>query len=104
MQSRVELKHKDTSTSSDPTVAGTLTLLNDIAQGLTESTRVGDEIYATSIQFRVIMTAGSSATVTTSANSTRIIVFWDQQANALLHHSDRLIGYYSRICYYCSLQ
>jgi len=28
------------------------------------------------------MTAGSSATVTTSANSTRIIVFWDQQANA----------------------
>jgi len=82
MQSRVELKHKDTSTSSDPTVAGTLTLLNDIAQGLTESTRVGDEIYATSIQFRVIMTAGSSATVTTSANSTRIIVFWDQQANA----------------------
>jgi len=26
MQSRVELKHKDTSTSSDPTVAGTLTL------------------------------------------------------------------------------
>jgi len=104
MQSRVELKHKDTSTSSDPTVAGTLTLLNDIAQGLTESTRVGDEIYATSIQFRVIMTAGSSATVTTSANSTRIIVFLGSTSQCGCTHSDRLIGYYSRICYYCSLQ
>jgi len=104
MQSRVELKHKDTSTSSDPTVAGTLTLLNDIAQGLTESTRVGDEIYATSIQFRVIMTAGSSATVTTSANSTRIYSILGSTSQCGCTHSDRLIGYYSRICYYCSLQ
>lgn len=81
MQKHIELKHKDTSPSGFPSVAGSLTLLNDIAQGLTEATRIGDEIYATSIQYRGILTAGTSTLVTTSSNSTRIIVFWDQQAN-----------------------
>lgn len=77
---KVELKNKDTLyTSGAVSAAGELTLLNNIDQGTTDLTRVGDDIYGTSIQFRSLISG--IGTVLDSV-IVRHIIFWDAQCNS----------------------
>lgn len=80
IQSKEELKFVDTPLAAVAIgTTPTLTLLNGVAQGDTALTRDGNDITATSIQFRGF--AASDADTISGEVVYRHIVFWDQQAN-----------------------
>lgn len=73
-----ELAHVDTLLSSAPTTTGVFTLLNGIAVGDTDILRDGNDMNATSIQwkYRVVGDVDSL-----NGFNIRHMIFWDQQAN-----------------------
>lgn len=76
--SKEELKHVDTFLNSAITTTATFTLLNGMAQGDTTVLRHGNEVSATSIQFRgAIVTDADCLTVT----RLRCLVVVDRQTN-----------------------
>lgn len=78
IQNDEELKHKDTQSSVSPATAGTFILLNDIAVGDTPTTRDGNDITSTSIQWRIRIVSDVDAL---AGFMLRHIIFWDAQAN-----------------------
>lgn len=79
IENDIELKYVDTVFGDTVDTSGDLQLLNSILAGTSQITRVGSEINATSIQFRLNC-------VTNDANTDgpcflRVIMFWDRQAN-----------------------
>lgn len=74
-----ELKHKDTLISAVPATAGTFTLLNDIAVGDLATSRDGNDINATSIQWRIRVVGDVDLAL--NGMMLRHIIFWDAQAN-----------------------
>ena len=86
IQSNDELKHNDTSGGLNPATAGNFRLLNGVAQSAgasTDTTRIGDDVNATSIQLKGYVQADGTITSSSTdvARSVRVILFWDQQAN-----------------------
>jgi len=79
----VELKFVDVLQNQNVTeTGGSLQLLNNVVEGDDQSTRNGDEISATSIQFRGYFTNDQSLTALLStAPVIRLLVFWDRQPN-----------------------
>lgn len=76
-----ELKFLDTQASISPATTGTFQLLNGMAQGQTAITRTGNDMYATSIQWR--MRVVSDVDAVAAGFCIRHIIFWDSQANAV---------------------
>ncbi len=79
-----ELKFLDTSKAFTAfTLAGVVfdDSLNHVAQGNTESQRVGRKVVARHLSFRGIVQSGIATTTTTTDNMYRIIVYCDKQAN-----------------------
>lgn len=79
IQDKIELKYYDTEYTASVSNSGVLHLINPLATGLTQITRIGSEIEATSVQFRFTIN-----TVPANLNGTqvvRMILFWDKQAN-----------------------
>lgn len=78
-----ELKNIDINSSSALAVfgqtAGTLQLLNGVAQGTTATTRLGRRINMTSLYIRWL---GSMAATGTGSSALRMVVVYDKQANA----------------------
>lgn len=58
---------------------GEFTLLNGVAQGVTDITRIGNEIQMTSVQFRGVVT---NSFADLSSKIFRMLIFIDRQANA----------------------
>lgn len=82
MQSDVELKYKDVYSTQDMTDAGTLVLLNAVVRGAEPVQRIGNTIRATSLQIRGQISTDLVDTGL-AAIRTRVIVFWDKQANGI---------------------
>jgi len=84
IQGQQELKHIDFYTSSGfqaiPTT-GLITCINTTVNGTTNITRIGDDITATSIQFRGLF---QSNELTLNTSTIRHIVLWDSQPNGAL--------------------
>lgn len=82
INNKMELKQNDVLQSSvaidDTAGNGVFTLLNGVQTGDTNTTRDGDEIHATSLQFRGIIATSSAAV---GISFVRQIVFWDSQPN-----------------------
>lgn len=82
IQSREELKHRDTLISQTVDGTGsTLALLNGVPQSAgaeTDITRVGNDITATSIQWRLRY---NNVAAQLGSVTMRMLVFWDQQPN-----------------------
>lgn len=79
----IELKYFDINIPAT-NVVNTGVLFNPcplIVQGNTQVTRVGDQITPTSFQFKLDL---NSVATTTVANTIRIILFWDRQANGVV--------------------
>ncbi len=79
-----ELKFLDTTKAFTAfTLAGTLfdDSLNHIAQGATESERVGRKVVLRSLQFRGTVQGGQATSTDETDNEYRIIVYCDKQAN-----------------------
>lgn len=83
IHTNIELKYVDVLDSAVAiTDAGVLTLLNSLGSGDDQSTRTGDEVTATSIQFRGFFTNDQSHTaLSTMAPVIRHLIIWDSQAN-----------------------
>lgn len=82
IQSQQELKHEDViQTAVEAPDTGVITLLNGVASGTSNETRIGDDIHATSIQFRAVY---ASQTDNIVSNVVRHIIFWDQQPNGVI--------------------
>lgn len=79
IQSNEDLKNFDVLSTLAPTTTGTFSCLNAMAQGTTKITRVANMISATSVQLRGRITVDAAATFSPIV---RIVIFWDQQANA----------------------
>lgn len=79
IQRSIELGHKDTNQTavSIPTT-GVFVLVNGITQGDSDITRTGDEVVATSLQFRYRIEADELAL---NATLVRVLLVWDSQAN-----------------------
>lgn len=82
INNKMELKQNDVFQNSvaidDTAGSGVFTLLNGVATGDTNIARDGDEVHATSIQFRGILVSSSAQVGITFV---RQIVFWDSQPN-----------------------
>lgn len=76
---RIELKHKDTLVSTTINSTAAFNLLNGIAVGNTNVTRVGQDVNGTSFQFRCIVSLPNTILTEMVA---RHIIFYDRQANA----------------------
>lgn len=77
----VERKFKDTlSTASQLDTTGTVVLLNGMAQGATQSTRVGNKITMKSVQIRMQFINGTSSV----APIIRWMIIYDKQTNGVL--------------------
>lgn len=74
IQTHQELKHLDTFNSVPPTTAGVVILLNDMATGDTTTTRDGNDITCTSIQWRMRILSDVDAI---KGFMVRHILFWD---------------------------
>lgn len=82
IQRGVELKWVDRLIDGDSAGSNSFYLLNGIAEGTTAETRVGDEVKATSVQFRYNLSSPTSYTSLAVTNFlARVIIFWDRQAN-----------------------
>lgn len=79
IEDSIELKYKDTLFSDTVDNAGEVQILNNLSTGVTSSTRLGDEVMATSIQFRGWMV--NAADNVNGPNFVRVILFWDRQPN-----------------------
>lgn len=79
IQRSIELGHKDTAQTavSIPTT-GVFVLVNGTAHGDSDLTRTGDEVVATSLQFRYRIEANVLAL---NATLVRVLLIWDSQAN-----------------------
>ncbi len=79
-----ELKFHDLDID-DATVAGPGTIAEDscvvIAQGTTESTRLGRKITIKSINWRFQITLGTTATAANTSDTVRVILYLDKQTN-----------------------
>lgn len=78
-----ELKFHDV-TVDDPSIssAGTIqTLLNGIAQGTTESTRIGRKCTIRSINWRWMLIKAAASSKSASSDTVRVILYLDKQAN-----------------------
>lgn len=82
IENKIELLHEDSifATTVGNDGADRL-LLNGITQGQTDITRVGNEVTATSLQFRGRFETNSGLIVPTCV---RVIIFWDRQANGAI--------------------
>lgn len=78
---RTERKFLDYTGTADPTTTGSVEVLNAMAQGTSQSTRVGNKIHMTSIQGRLSITNGTVGTV---APVIRYMIIYDTQTNAAL--------------------
>lgn len=79
LQREQELGHKDTIMSAvEIANTGVFTLLNGLTQGDDDDNRHGNEVYATSVQGRFVI-SGDAAQL--NAMVIRMILFWDQQSN-----------------------
>lgn len=78
---RPERKFLDTTIADDTSInnAGTFILLNGMAQGTSQSTRIGNKFTMVSIQARFAVYNG---TTQTGSIPVRVMVFYDTQANA----------------------
>lgn len=74
-----EKKFLDVNTGFNVDTTGSVTALNAMAQGTSQSTRVGNKISMTSIQIRLSFVNG---TTTTSAPVIRWMIIYDKQTNA----------------------
>lgn len=81
LQRDQELKYSDVyQANNDITTGAFVVLLNGIASGTDSDQRIGDEVRATSIQWRMNFSSDPVATIPTLV---RYILFWDKQANGL---------------------
>lgn len=78
MENEVELKYFDTIAASPATQTGLLTLVNGMAAGTTQITRIGAQIRMTSIQFRYVI---SNLAATLAPTSLRMLIVLDRQTN-----------------------
>lgn len=76
-----ELKHLDIQASISPATAGTFQLLNGMAEGDSPILRDGNDMNATSIQWRMRVVGDVDAIA--GGFCIRHIIFWDQQANGV---------------------
>jgi len=75
-----EMKFADTAYTTDFTTAGAIVHLSSVAQGDTESTRDGNMITATSLQYVMDMSLASPTSSTAfSSRICRVIIFQDKQ-------------------------
>lgn len=80
MQNDEELKYFDVSfNTATADTAGVIQILNGMAGGNTQITRIGNEISCTSIQFRGRIVQNSDAEL--NATEVRLAVLWDRQPN-----------------------
>ncbi len=80
----VELKFHDLDIDdADIAAGGTIAQVtcNEIAQGTTESTRIGRKLKIQSIGWRYHMTLGTTGTATATSDIVRIMLYLDKQAN-----------------------
>uniref|UniRef100_UPI0040476664 hypothetical protein n=1 Tax=Limnohabitans sp. TaxID=1907725 RepID=UPI0040476664 len=78
IKNEVELKYLDKAFTTTATTTGQLTLLNAMAAGTTQITRVGSQINMTSLQYKFSVT---SSTAIVTPTEFRYIIFIDRQAN-----------------------
>lgn len=81
IENDIELKYVDTVFNDTVDTGGDLVLLNSLATGTTQLTRIGSEINATSVQFRLSCVTNDANT--DGPNFIRVILFWDRQANGV---------------------
>lgn len=74
-----EKKFVDVSTTVNADDVGSVTLLNGMTQGTSQSTRIGNKISMTSVQFRL---AAFNGATTTQSPIMRFLVVYDKQTNA----------------------
>jgi len=79
---RDELKFIDTVTSLAGTTAGSVTLINGVAQGTDYNQRIGRKFIMKSIMLRTGIAYGSGAAANSLGNIVRVCVFYDAQTNA----------------------
>jgi len=80
IQSKEELKHVDNYVVYGLSTSGTFSLLNAVATGDTEGDREGNDISATSIQYRISYITSPTANLIGSI-LVRGMILWDSQYN-----------------------
>ncbi len=77
-QNAPEMKHLDVTSTVTLDLAAAIIGLNEMQQGLTDITRIGNKIQAKSLEFRAIMKHNASSTVSAQI---RVMIVKDKQAN-----------------------
>lgn len=80
MQNDEELKYFDVYYNTTADTSGNVTILNAMAQGNTQITRIGNEISCTSVQFRGTIYQNVDASL--GGTEVRLMVLWDRQPNS----------------------
>lgn len=81
LQRDQELKYVDIyQANNDITTGAFVVLLNGMVTGTDSNERIGDEVRATSIQWRMNFSSDPTGTIPVAV---RMILFWDKQANGL---------------------
>jgi len=78
METKQELKYVDVYSTATIPATGLFTLLNGVSQGSDQNERDGNEVTATSVQYRMLFTKNVQRN---ADDMVRTIIFWDQQPN-----------------------